>query len=131
MWSCGSWPPGNAFACAELNHLSQLLAAIKADPRGAKYGEKVDAIASSTASMSKSICGALDAIIAETASKGATASLPYEVDGGTSQYFMDDANVPSLLSLPVLGYMSPSHPVYASTRGFVMSERNPFWFSGA
>ena len=30
----------------------------------------------------------------------------YEVDGFGSHYLMDDANIPSLLSLPYLGYTS-------------------------
>jgi hypothetical protein len=29
--------------------------------------------------------------------------IPYELDGFGSQIFMDDANIPSLLSLPILG----------------------------
>lgn len=53
----------------------------------------------------------------------------YEVDGFGGQVLMDDANVPSLLSLPYLG-SSPDAAVYARTRKFVWSERNPWFFSG-
>lgn len=44
---------------------------------------------------------------------------------------MDDANVPSLLSLPVLGYLSKTHNAYQLTREFVLSEENPYYFKGS
>jgi meiotically up-regulated gene 157 (Mug157) protein len=53
----------------------------------------------------------------------------YEVDGFGSQLLMDDANVPSLLALPYLA-SSPDPAVYARTRQFVWSERNPWFFRG-
>ena len=34
----------------------------------------------------------------------------YEVDGFGNALFMDDANAPSLLSLPLLGYVNASDP---------------------
>ena len=40
----------------------------------------------------------------------------YEVDGFGNALFMDDANVPSLLSLPYLGCGRPGDPVYVRTR---------------
>src|SRR5699024_9369528 len=43
----------------------------------------------------------------------------YEVDGLGNQLFMDDANVPSLLSLPFLDYCSPTDPLYQSTRKYI------------
>ena len=52
----------------------------------------------------------------------------YEVDGFGNAIHMDDANVPSLLSLPYLG--CPDDPVYRRTRTFVLSKDNPFFFSG-
>eukprot|EP00605_Chrysophyceae_sp_TOSAG23-4_P000619 GSChrysophyteH1.ASY1.ANO1.698.1 assembled CDS len=56
---------------------------------------------------------------------------PYEVDGFGSRLYMDDANIPSLLSLPILGYASPSNPLYLKTRKTLLSEStNPFFFSG-
>ena len=33
---------------------------------------------------------------------------------------MDDANVPSLLSLPYLGAVNPKDPIYLNTRRFVL-----------
>ncbi|MDR3740568.1 MAG: glycoside hydrolase family 125 protein [Terracidiphilus sp.] len=54
----------------------------------------------------------------------------YEVDGFGGQVMMDDANVPSLLALPYLG-CSPDSAIYARTRAFVWSPRNPWFFRGA
>src|SRR5437016_260587 len=46
----------------------------------------------------------------------------YEVDGFGNQLFMDDANVPSLLSLPYLGCCAADDPTYFNTRAFVLCE---------
>ena len=54
----------------------------------------------------------------------------YEVDGYGSQTLMDDANLPSLLSLPLTSYISPHDEVYQNTRLFVLSEENPYWMHG-
>ncbi len=54
----------------------------------------------------------------------------YEVDGLEGHLLMDDANVPSLLSLPYLGYCAPDHPQYLRTRQFVLSRDNPYFYSG-
>jgi len=53
----------------------------------------------------------------------------YEVDGFGGQVLMDDANVPSLLGLPYL-QSSPDAALYARTRKFVWSEKNPWFFKG-
>ena len=54
----------------------------------------------------------------------------YETDGLGHYNLMDDANVPSLLSLPYLGYCSEDDLLYASTRKFVLSDANPYYFKG-
>jgi meiotically up-regulated gene 157 (Mug157) protein len=54
----------------------------------------------------------------------------YEINGFGSYNLMDDANVPSLLSLPYLGAVKNSDPVYINTRRYVLSEDNPFFFTG-
>ena len=54
----------------------------------------------------------------------------YEVNGYGSFNLMDDANVPSLLSLPYLGYVKNNDPVYLTTRKLVLSSNNPFYYKG-
>src|SRR5665647_304772 len=54
----------------------------------------------------------------------------YEINGFGSINLMDDANVPSLLSLPYLNAVKWNDPVYQNTRRFVLSQSNPFFFKG-
>jgi hypothetical protein len=54
----------------------------------------------------------------------------YEVDGLGNSIFIDDANVPSLLSLPLLGCLSFDDEIYAATRDFILSQKNPYFFRG-
>jgi len=56
--------------------------------------------------------------------------IPYETDGYCNYNFMDDANVPSLLGMPYLGTIEKTDPLYLSTRNFVLSKSNPYYFSG-
>lgn len=52
----------------------------------------------------------------------------YEVDGYGGQAIMDDANIPSLLSLPYLGYIKPDSRIYKNTRKTILSRENPYYF---
>lgn len=54
----------------------------------------------------------------------------YETDGRGNMLLMDDANVPSLLSLPWLGVCAGDDERYLRTRSFVLSADNPWYFSG-
>lgn len=55
----------------------------------------------------------------------------FEIDGFGNHLLMDDANVPSLLSLPYLNAIDAKDPIYQNTRNFVWSKENPFFFKGA
>lgn len=55
----------------------------------------------------------------------------YETDGFGNHRLMDDANVPSLLSIPYLGYCSRTDPVYRNTRRFALSTENPYYSTGS
>lgn len=54
----------------------------------------------------------------------------YETDGLGNYLCMDDANSPSLLAIPYLGYRTKEDPVYQNTRKFLLSDQNPFYFCG-
>ena len=55
----------------------------------------------------------------------------YETDGMGHYRLMDDANIPSLLSLPYLGICRADDPLYLRTRAFVLSRQNPYYFEGS
>lgn len=44
--------------------------------------------------------------------------------------YQDDANLPSLLSIPHMGYKPASPYVYNNTRAFVLSDSNPYYSRG-
>lgn len=54
----------------------------------------------------------------------------FEVDGFGNSLCMDDANVPSLLGAPYLGYCKVDDALYQNTRKFVWSDNNPYFFKG-
>ncbi len=54
----------------------------------------------------------------------------YEVDGLGSQLAIDDANMPSLLSLPLCSLIAADDERYLATRSRVLSRKNRYWYSG-
>ncbi|KAH9885488.1 glycoside hydrolase family 125 protein [Xylariomycetidae sp. FL2044] len=54
----------------------------------------------------------------------------YEIDGFGSRNLMDDANVPSLLSAPLLDFLDAGDETYRNTRAFVLSTWNPYYMHG-
>jgi meiotically up-regulated gene 157 (Mug157) protein len=109
--------PSNFFAVDVLNKLSVLANKIN-EPQLAK-----DAL-----SLHDVVKAALDANA--TIQQPSGNMFAYEINGYGSYNLMDDANVPSLLSLPYLNAVDASNPVYQNTRKFVLSDNNPFFFKG-
>ncbi|KAK0644298.1 hypothetical protein B0T16DRAFT_378278 [Cercophora newfieldiana] len=54
----------------------------------------------------------------------------YEIDGFGSWSLMDDANIPSLLSAPLLGYLDKNDATYQRTRARILSSSNPYFMRG-
>lgn len=54
----------------------------------------------------------------------------YETDGMGNYNFMDDSNVPSLISIPYFGYCAADDPLYLNTRKFILSHENPYYYEG-
>ncbi|WP_285727784.1 glycoside hydrolase family 125 protein [Psychromicrobium xiongbiense] len=55
----------------------------------------------------------------------------YEVDGLGNHLLMDDANMPSLSSLPLCSELDEQDPVYLATRELVNGPENPYFYQGA
>ncbi|PYY49682.1 MULTISPECIES: glycoside hydrolase family 125 protein [unclassified Curtobacterium] len=112
--------PGNAFAVAELRHVAVLASAVFADDelarRATALADEIDAAIRSSGIVDHPDHGVV---------------LAYEVDGTGNVLLMDDANVPSLLALPMLGWCDRDDPLYRRTRAAVLSPTNPYWFRGA
>lgn len=111
--------PANAMAVAALRHLAQMLGQLQILPDEADDATKLaDEIAAGIAKHG----------VVEHPKFGKIYA--YEVDGYGSTCLMDDGNVPSLLSLPYLGFCSADDPIYKATRAYVLSEENPYYFQG-
>jgi len=55
----------------------------------------------------------------------------FEVDGYGSHILMDDANLPSLLALPLLGFVDASNEIYKNTRRMILEKSgNPYYLTG-
>lgn len=114
--------PGNLFAAATLRHVDALLRAAGADR--ADLADRASALAEQI------ITGAARAGLM-TIPDGGQQIIAYESDGAELRVLMDDANVPSLLSLPYLGVIAPDDPLYLATRAAVLSEANPTFVRGS
>lgn len=53
-----------------------------------------------------------------------------EVDGLGNHKIMDDANVPSLMSIPYLGFCDATDEIYQNTRRLLLSNENPYYYEG-
>lgn len=53
-----------------------------------------------------------------------------ETDGMGNYSMIDDANIPSLLSIPYIGYADKDDEIYQNTRKFLLSKDDKFYFEG-
>ena len=109
--------PSNLFAVTSLRQLAEMSNAILQDPT----------LANEATALAAEVEKALRANAVVNTPDGTIWA--YEIDGFGSRLLMDDANVPSLLALPYL-QSSPDAGLYARTRAFVWSPRNPWFFRG-
>lgn len=114
--------PNNIFLAAMLGKVSAL---------AEKHWEKSKALVEHMQDLRKSIVEGVKKYGVHQGDNG-TSVYCYEVDGRGNCNLMDDANVPSLLSLP---YLDPTQStfdkeLYYNTRAFVLSEKNPWYFKG-
>ena len=107
--------PAQMFAVVELRHLAQAPVAAESQALASRLAAEIDA-------------GIAQHGIVEHPQAGRIYA--YEVDGLGHYNPMDDANVPSLLAAPYLGYCAPDDELYANTRGFVLSQGNPYYYHG-
>jgi uncharacterized protein len=111
--------PSNFFAVVSLKQVAEMANTILGDAR----------FANECTALAKEVETALQLHAATTHPKFGKV-YAYEVNGFGSYNLMDDANVPSLLSLPYLGAVKNTDPVYLNTRKLLLSEYNPFFFKG-
>jgi meiotically up-regulated gene 157 (Mug157) protein len=114
----------NAMAAVELANVAVMAAT------GA--GARLAAIAARAAALAAELRAAVEAVARHPAPAGAGGGdiYAYEVDGFGNYSFADDSNVPSLLSLPYLGYCETTAPLYVATRAVLLSPRNPYYYVG-
>ena len=111
--------PSNMFAVVILEYISELS---KIVPKLKELGEKA-------AQMAKMVRAAIEEY-GVTVVGGVGKAYAYEVDGFGQYHFMDDANVPSLLSMEYLGYEPMDQKVAENTRKVILSEINPYYYRG-
>ena len=115
--------PSNAMMSVELQRTAVMLESIKAKDENLKN------IASDLKHRSEAIRqGILDHGTTTHPIFGKV--FAYETDGYSSHLLMDDANIPSLLSLPMLGFIDTNHKIYQNTRRMLLSSHNPYYLSG-
>ncbi len=111
--------PSNMFAVVSLRQIAEIERKVLGNDAFANecsaLADEVDSAIQKHAIVRHPVCGKVYA---------------YEVDGFGNALCMDDANVPSLLALPYLGYCSKNDKVYRATRQLVWSDNNPYFFKG-
>lgn len=111
--------PSNMFAAVVLDYVKEIAQEILKD----------SGMAESAAALAEEIrCGI--ETYGVTQKEGFGTVYAYEVDGYGQFHLMDDANVPSLLSMSYLGYQGKDAAVADNTRKMILSEANPYYYEG-
>jgi meiotically up-regulated gene 157 (Mug157) protein len=120
--------PSNAFISVELGHLGTILKEFKSNRDIS--AQALSALSAKAKSLSTAIADGINEHgVFEHPQFGRVYA--YEVDGYGGRIYMDDANLPSLLSLPFLGFVDKDDPVYKNTRKMVLSRQgNPYFLEG-
>jgi len=111
--------PSNFFAVVSLEQAAEMVNTISGDA----------ALANECTALAKEVATALQQYSITTHPQFGKV-YAYEVNGFGSYSLMDDANVPSLLSLPYLNAVPATDAIYQNTRKLVLSSYNPFFFKG-
>lgn len=111
--------PGNMFAAVELQHIETIATEVLND---------ADLAASARDLRADIRRGIEQHAVVPSPDHGDV--FAYEIDGRGGILLLDDANVPSLLSLPLFGWCASDDPLYLTTRDFILSTANPTFFSG-
>ena len=111
--------PSNLFAVSALKMLAQVHREARGDAAAAK-----DCLA-----LAAEVQAALDAH-GKMADGNGGEVWAFEVDGFGNAIFMDDANVPSLSGLPLIGAADRADPLFRRTAALAWSNRNPYYFEG-
>lgn len=111
--------PSNMFAVVSLRQLAEIEETVLKNSSFARQStalaDEIDAAIRKYGIVNHPVCGRVYA---------------FEVDGFGNSLCMDDANIPSLLSVPYLGYCSPKDTLYLNTRKLIWSPNNPYFFRG-
>ena len=111
--------PSNFFAVSALRKAAEILETVNGDDQLASecraLADEVQAALNQYAVVNHPVWGKIYA---------------FEVDGFGNALMMDDANAPSLLSLPYLCDVPLNDKIYQNTRRFVWSDSNPYFFKG-
>ena len=116
--------PGNAMLCTYMGLLSSQIFSKVAESSFLK--KELDILSTKMKSLSEEIkLAILEFGVVEVDGKEVFA---YEVNGKGQSKTFDDANLPSLLSLPYLKFVEGTNKIYKHTRQNILSIKNPYYF---
>lgn len=115
----GFFIPANAMMAVELKRTAEILKSAKKDELAKKVQSRGESIEN----------GVWEHGVIKHKYYGDV--FAFEVDGYGSAIIMDDANVPSLLALPLMGFVKDDDKTYQNTRKMILEKAgNPYYLTG-